>query len=727
MSSVVAHAQGSPQPEVTPDPAGEADETDADETDADKTDADETDAASDAPAADVKVVGRSAAVALKRSAYTVTVVDTDEARRSAADLGDVLARKTPVAVQRVGGLGSRGTFSLGGMGGERLRFYLDAVPLELMGYLSGPGNVPVNLVDRVEVYQGMVPIRLAGDALGGAVNLVTDQQVRESTAAASYQLGSFGTHRMTLSSRYAHQPSGFFARASGFFDAAENDYDVQVTTWDAMGRLRPATVPLFHNGYRGIGTTVAVGVADRSWAERLVLQGIWSVFDNDIQNGLSMAQPYGEVSLMRGSWGANLKYVQPVSTSVRLEAIAGYTRTDARFRDVSRCFYDWRGNCTPRAVDAVQGEISGRPVDREIIADIWFARSTLTVDLADDHQARLTLAPTFTDRRGEDLTRSQGYDPLEQPRRLLTGVAGVELESHLFDRVVKNVLSAKGYLLATDSQRLLPTGDWEDISRTIYRGGIGDSLHVRISRALSLKVSYEYALRLPSADELYGDGNAVLESLELRPETSHNITSGAAFAGNTPAGRFTLAVDGFARFSEDFIAPLATVDFVRNVNIWGARALGVEGRLGWTVPQSDWLSIDGRITYQDLRNRSTTGELAAQSGDRIPNVPYLFADGGVQLRGRDLLMQWDTLELAYSTRYVHAYLRGWESLARNADRLTIDAQLTHRLALLYAVELSGLMCTATVEAQNLTDEGVFDFYGLQRPGRSFHTKFTIQF
>lgn len=688
----------------------------------------ELDDADEATSDVITVVGRSITGAPRRSAYAVTVVDTEQAKRLSADLGDVLAKDTPVTVQRVGGLGSRGSFSLGGMGGERLRFFLDSVPLELMGYSAGPANVPVNLVDRVDVYQGMVPIRLAGDALGGAINFVTDQRLDKSAAAASYQIGSFGTHRATLSARYVHRPSGAFVRASGFFDTADNDYTVDVETWNEVGQLEPAEVSLFHNGYRGRGVNLALGVAGQPWADLLVVQGFLSAFDNDVQSGLTMGRPYGEVTFERGTSGANFKYALSVGPAVLFEAVGGYAHMDARFRDLSRCLYDWYGNCNERTVASVRGEVSGRPTDREIVSDTLFLRPILTADLNDSHQLRLALTPTYLDRRGEHKTRSQEYDPLSQPRRLFTGVAGAELESRFFhDDRVTNILSAKGYMLKTESQELLANGDWRDLSRTMYHAGAGDSVRVRLFRGFTVKASYEYALRMPSADELYGDGDRVLESLDLRPETSHNINAGLAFTGWYPLfGTILASVDGFVRYSDDFIAPLSSNDYVQNVNIWDARMMGVEARLEWTVPHGDWLTLDGRFTYQDLRNRSTSGELGELSGDRIPSTPYLFANGGARLRGRDLVWLRDTVELAYSTRYVHSYLRGWESLARNADRLEIDSQLTHGVSLLHTLEWDEFVGTATIEVQNLTDERVFDFYGLQRPGRSFHAKFTVQ-
>ena len=66
--------------------------------------------------------------------------------------------------------------------------FLDSVPLELAGYPFGVWNVPVNLVRGVEVYRGVVPVRFGTDALGGALNLVSDNRP-VTNLAASYQVG----------------------------------------------------------------------------------------------------------------------------------------------------------------------------------------------------------------------------------------------------------------------------------------------------------------------------------------------------------------------------------------------------------------------------------------------------------------------------------------------------------------------------------------------------------
>ena len=53
-------------------------------------------------------------------------------------------------------------------------------------------NIPASIVDRVEVYKGVVPAYLGGDALGGAINIVTNES-KKNYYDISYRVGSFNT------------------------------------------------------------------------------------------------------------------------------------------------------------------------------------------------------------------------------------------------------------------------------------------------------------------------------------------------------------------------------------------------------------------------------------------------------------------------------------------------------------------------------------------------------
>ena len=63
-----------------------------------------------------------------------------------------------------------------------------------MGSAMALNNIPVNLADRLEVYKGVVPVQLGADAMGGAVNVVTNQKANN-YLDLSHSYGSFNTNR----------------------------------------------------------------------------------------------------------------------------------------------------------------------------------------------------------------------------------------------------------------------------------------------------------------------------------------------------------------------------------------------------------------------------------------------------------------------------------------------------------------------------------------------------
>lgn len=677
---------------------------------------------------EVQVQGSSLAERLQRSPYSLQVVETTQAKRHGADLGDVLARTTNVTVQRGGGLGSSAQFSLNGLGGDRVRFFLDGIPLEYAGYPMGLANVPVNLIERVEVYDGAVPVRFGADALGGAVNLVTDESARRTKAGLSYQVGSYGTLRATLGARTFHAPSGVFVRGAGFYDRAKNDYPVGVQLEDALGRLEAARVRRFHDRYAAHGGSLSVGVVDTAFADRLVLSAFAAGFERDVQSNLTMAIPYGEVTFERVSYGGNARYSKSFGDSTQLEVTLVYARSLVELVDLSRCRYDWRGRCVLTLL--TRGEVLGTPLDRRLGTHTGLLRALLRHELSLDHSLTFSLSPTFTTRTGENRATPAGqHDSLRSPRRLGQAVLGAELESSLLDAKLVNSAFLKLYGMQQVAERLVGTGQLQDRSSELVRGGAGDALRYSFTDKLYAKATYEYATRMPAPDELFGDGALVEENLELLPEVSHNGNTGLhAERLETPLGTFALASTLALRFAENLIVPLPGASFLQYQNVYSARVLSAEGSTRWRAP-GEWLSIQGQVAYQDVRNRSEEGAHARFQGERVPNQPYLRANGAAVLRVRRLAAAEDSLELGWSVRYVHAFLRGWGGIGSNTnlERQEVSEQLTHAAFLSYVAPGDPLSVTAALDVENLTDARVFDFYGAERPGRTVHFKATFTY
>jgi len=670
------------------------------------------------------VRGASIAQRQRSSPLAVEVVDLAQSKKSSDDLGEVLARSTSLRVQREGGLGSAGRYSLNGLAGDRVRFFIDGVPLEYSGYQMGVGNVPVNLIDRVEVYQGVVPVRFGADALAGAVNLVTDENVRASKVGASYQVGSFGTHRVALAGRKYFDKSRSFSRVSAFFDSARNDYPIDVGVFDERGKLSPATVRRFHDGYRGAGVTLGAGLVDRAWADRLVLQAYAADYQREVQHNVGMTVPYGEVEYGRGTLGASASYAKGWPQVGRIEAVLGYSLRRTTFVDVSRCRYDWNGRCF--LLRPLAGELDSIPTDRVLNDHTLFARTQLTLRPTAGHTLRFALAPTYATRSGHDRQiAADVYDGLRAERRLSGGVFGGEYEVEA--GALGSIVFAKLYQQSSSSQELAATGVPERQAKHDLLFGAGDNLRVTLAPRVYLKASYEYAARLPSLDERFGDGGLVLANTGLEPERSQNYNLGAYVDdASTSLGKLRAKLSGAFRRVTDLVVLLNTGTYYKYDNVATARVLGVDAALGWSTLK-DLFGIDLYFSYQDMRNTANTGPWALFEGDRIPNTPNLQAGAATYLRFRALFTAADTLELDWTLRYVGKFMLGWESAAVQAARLEVPSQATQSLLLAYSLPQGRGALAGSFEVQNLSNEKVFDFYGVQRPGRAFYWKMTFDY
>ena len=671
---------------------------------------------------DVQVRGKlNEAERVQQSAEAVTVVDLKKAQQQTVDMGEVLARTQGVSVRRYGGLGSNARISMNGLYDDQIRLFLDGVPLELAGYPFGIENVPVNLVDRIEVFRGVVPVRFGADALGGAINLVSDQRY-QNHLAASYQVGSFGVHRSSVNGRYRDRATGLFVGGAAFVDQAKNNYPIDVKVSDERGRLSEVTVPRFHDGYAAAGGSIEVGVVGRVWAKRLILRGFISGYGKELQNNLVMTVPYGEVHYGETVVGTTASYEVELRPNVGLELVANYSHRTSDFVDTSRWVYDWYGRRIRER--RVPGEMSSDATDQTEWQHSGFGRATATWRITPQHIVRASLSPTYTTRTGDDHVQADpnARDPLTAKRNLFTFVSGVEYETNFFAERLSNILFVKDYYYSVTAEDPLPGGVFKPRDSNTHTQGVGDSLRFRFNPWFYAKASYEYATRLPRPDEVFGNAALIHANLALEPEVSHNANIGPRFElRRTSIGDFTLDVNGFLRDSDKLIVLLGNDRYYTYQNVYRARGLGVENAVNWTSI-GRYVGLVGTLTWQDVRNASDEGTFKGSKGDRIPNRPYLFASWGAHLRFANLPGPDDSVEPFYNGRYVHGFYRGWESQGLSQFKQVIDAQVTHDIGVSWIVSRDVARVTSTFEIDNVTDAKVYDNFGMQRPGRGIYVK-----
>ncbi len=675
---------------------------------------------------DVNVGGQLTEIQKReQSAEAVTVVDMRRAREQTADMGEVLARSQGVVVRRDGGLGSSERFALNGLYGEQIRFFLDGIPLEVAGYSFGIASMPVNLVSHVELYRGVVPVRFATDALGGAVNLVSDQSYA-TRQSASYQIGSFGTHRLTATGRYRHAPSGFVVGGDAFYDTAKNDFKVDVEIPDERGRLSPARVPRFHDAYRAFGGNVEAGIVDRKYAKRLLLKAFFGRTDKELQHNVVMTVPYGEVRYDSTVYGTIGRYEVELPHDVTVEVVAAYSKRTTRFEDHSHWVYNWRGEqIRERRVD---GEIESKPSDQLNWEHSAFGRASARWRIAPGHLLTLASSPRYATRSGDERLQADptSRDPLTAERKRFSLVSGLEYELSALGERLTNVFFVKNYVYNAKSEEPLPGGIFKKRDASQHRQGIGDALRFRITRFLHAKASYELATRLPAPDEVFGDGILVHANLDLEPEISHNANIGPRLELlRTPAGDFIAEVNFFYRDTDRMIVLLGNDRFFTFQNVYRARSQGLENAASWSSP-GRYVSLNAGLTWIDQRNASSEGTFGTFEGDRIPNRPYLTASWGGRLRFRGFPGGDDTLEPFYHGRYVHSFYRGWESQGLREYKQVVDAQMIHSSGVTWSWNEAFGRVMTTAEIDNLTGAKVFDNFGVERPGRALYFKVSAE-
>ncbi|MEO1171169.1 MAG: TonB-dependent receptor plug domain-containing protein [Myxococcota bacterium] len=647
-----------------------------------------------------------------------TRVYLDQFAFESVDLGELLARQHGITVQRTGGLGSAARISLNGLSGDQIRYFVDGVPLDLAGFQAGIENLPAELFGEVRVFRGVVPTRLGADALGGAIELRTDSEADSTGARATYRLGSFGTHRASASGSAAIGDRGF-VRSFAYYDRTNNRFEMTAEVPNALGQATSQTVERFNDDYEASGASMELGLGGD---ETLALRAFFSSVDRGIQNDPFGVRAFGEASRSSEVMGGTGRFDLSIGRTLRLFGSLGATRTVERFLDRATCVYSWLGECAgPRGNP---GELNDDENDTRQRTRSLYLRSTAEVGLTDTQSLRFSIAPTYSGLTGDEAIERPGnvLDPVEAESRLLAVVGGVEHEAKLLDEELVTLAFGKFY--GRDGQTEdLSTGQVSGTQdfRDSYGGG-GALGRYRLADRLFAEASYEYATRLPNTNEVFGVPGQIQSNVRLRPERSHNANLGIELEPTrTAAGMLRGELNAFLRETTDLIRPVGADPFIAFANVGAARSLGAEASAGWVSPGRTF-SVDASLTYMDFRNTSSSGPNAAQNGDRIPNAPYFFGSATARLRFEELVVDQDALELAWTTRFTNEFFFTWESLGDPRFKPTVPDQFSSTANLGYRFAVGNQQIISSLEAQNLFEQTLFDFFGVQRPGRAFFAR-----
>lgn len=667
---------------------------------------------------------------IKQSAYNSIAIDTKDLQNSTRNLSEALAKAPGMKLRESGGVGSDMQIMMDGFSGKHVKVFIDGMPQEGVGSSLSLNNIPVGFADRIEIYKGVVPVGFGTDAIGGVINVVTRKKRNGWNVDASYSYGSFNTHRSNIDFNQTLR-NGFTYSINAFQNYSDNDYYVDSPVEDfetgRIDRKNKKHVKRFNDTYHNEAVVGKLGFVDKAWADQLLLGFTYSHVYKDIQTGVRQEIVYGQKHRYGHTLMPSLEYRKRnlFVRGLELGVTANYNKNITTNVDTASYKYNWYGQSKKLNSPGEQSYLFSEANNSN-----WSANATLNY--------RIGRAHTFT--------FSNQFIAF---RRSMTSLLATVKEKDAIDRQTRKDIAGLSY-------RLMPSDKWnisafgkfynlyvagpmaEDVNatnfvrqnRTLNSWGYGAAGTYFILNGLQAKLSYEKAYRLPTIEEMFGDEDLETGDIGIKPENSDNLNLNISF-GNT-FGRHSVYIEGgvIYRNTHDYIQRNITslsggkygATYVNYGNVL-TKGINVSARYNF----DRWLSIGGNLTQMNVRDNmktqlgSTTANLAYK--ERMPNLPYLFADSDASLYWNGLGGKANKLTVTYDNQYLHSFSYYSANIGANNDDYVVPNQFSHNLTVSYSLQHGRY--NISLEARNFTNEKLYDNFSLQKAGRSFYAKVRV--
>ena len=669
--------------------------------------------------ANVVVFGKTKAQVIRESPEAVSVINAKELQGRSVSLETILNKTIGLKVGQTGGLGSSSRIIVHGLEGNRIQILWDGIPMNTSDGAFSLDEIPIDIIERIEVYKSIIPARFGCDGLGGAVNIVT-KEFSTDYLDASYELGSYRTHKGSVFSRKNFPKSGILLGAGGYYTSAKNDYSFRVPERENL------LVKRDHDRFRSYMLKGKVAFT-KLWFDEISTEfGYYNRF-NEIQGVLKNIQHAENKS---GMFMLENKLIKSGMLNNRLnfESHFSLSHTTNNFVDTARVNHDFEGNIYPSPNG--QGETGDVPHNSNDKGLEINERINFDYRLSANHSLNLNTLINYARRQPSDDIASQhtGFIIGGFPSKKTSVVSGLTWEAKLFGRKLTNMFSAKYFHLHSEIEDLtsyeMIEAPKKKSNKTSQIGWI-EAMKYEPFRGFQLKASYQQAIRLPNSQELFGDGIITFPAAGLKPEKSHNFNLGFLIDKNDVLGlsRLQFEVNGFYMQVSDMIKLMKQHMAAGYVNAEKVHIKGIETELKLDITPT--LYAYGNLTYQDVRDvldyLPGTQALNPTKGLRLPNIPYLFANFGAEYHSDRLFKNW-YVKAFWDGKFTEEFFYFWELTELQKRRIPRSFVYDIGLLLTYKNKYS-----IALECHNLMNKEVWDQFRQPLAGRTFHLKFRYVF
>lgn len=699
---------------------------------------------------EVSITGKTEKKKMETSGFAVAIIETKEASLRNLTTNELLDRSVGVRVRQNGGEGSPIEYNLNGMSGSTIGLFLDGIEISTYGSSFNLNNIPPSMIERIEVYKGVLPSHLSGNYVGGAINVIMkkDASANNITAAVSY--GSFNTYRADVGALYRNPKNGFTTRASGFYSHSDNNYEM----WGKFSKytlpggriIRNYRVKRPNDEFESFGGRFEVGFTNVKWADQIFLGYNISDSYKEIPHGITMTKPYFGRFNRYDANVLSLNYTKAdlLVDGLALNINAVHSKRNTYLQDTVSLRYNWDGTLLVKNADGppetygynpLLGQ-QGEAVMSNIVRKISNVRSNLSYTVFNGHRISLNHKFEYSSRDDQNLLIPERSKWITQ-NLLTTNIFAANYEAEFFKGKLRTNIFGKHAIYKTE--RIVPLSETNgvmafrnEVSRANNQGYGGTLSYEPIKNGF-LILSAEKSFIMPTDRHIFGaPEDNLLANPNISSEIAENFNLGGRYTFNaTDKHRISLYGNAFWRNGYDKIMQQTRTDIVvegrenqvediqvtQFVNLSRTQTLGFEAEFNYVY--------NNRLNA--MLNFSKFNTLFKQALDdkgkphslynlQVPNEPFFTVNGNIQYRFDNVLQKKSMLNLYYNAGYVASFSTIW----MESEWFTTPTQLTHDLGASYRFPTGKLV--ASLDCKNLLNAELYDNFGVQKPGRAFYIK-----
>lgn len=665
--------------------------------------------------AEVTVIAKSEARKLKEEGMPVTVINMSNLQGTVTSISDILSKTVGMTIRTSGGVGSASRISVRGLEGKRIGFFIDEIPLNDQSDFIDLNDIPVDMIERIEIYKGVVPARFGGSSMGGAVNIKI-KEYPDKYMDVSYMRESFNSNKLQLVSKRNLKEKGLIFGLGGGYTYADNDYTMTSPYKEDLKIKRD------HDRFQKIMVGGSFK-ATKWWFDEVEFEPVFVDTKKEIQ-GIETDIRKAETNSRAFLFANTLKKEDFLLPGLDLDFSTAVAFTRINLIDTAKVRYDWDGN--PYTTTKYGGELGNQYAANSNDKKFTLINKiNLEYMINKSHSVNFNSVFNLANGYPEDSLRnlSLGRQSVFDSK-MRSWVGGINYDFRTEDDKFLNSVTARYYIYSMNTKKSQIYGGDNvkdiDLSKNDY--GISNAMRYKFKPDLMAKFSVGYDVRIPSETELLGDGYSISPSEGLLPERNTSVNLGLLYdrigiSSNNlqiELSLFYMHLENMIRFTKGFID-------AQYQNFGEMRTLGVEFDVKMDI--FPWLYGYFNTTFQDLRDVRKYEEESElpnpTKGKRMPNIPYLMGNAGLEFHKENLFGgRGQNTRIFSDASYIEEYFYDFEMTTNSQRR--IPQSLTFDIGFEHSLMNNKLFLSGKIK--NLTDKNLLSEFNRPLPGRSLGFK-----